>query len=101
MRQNAEAEHDTFLRKHDIQIPNYESLFVRKNRHHLPGLIYQFAITNNVDAILIGSRGRDAFSSLIVGSVAEGLIEHDQYLPLIVVKDKRDHMDLMEAITGL
>lgn len=71
---------------------------MRKNRHNLPAFIYQFALTHNVDAILIGSRGRDSFSSMIMGSVAESLIEHDQYLPLIVVKSKIDYMELTEAI---
>lgn len=101
MRENAIQEMEKFLKKYQLEIKNHSAHYTRCKDSHLPSALYQFAVANNVDAIVIGSRGRDSLSSFILGSVTEGLIEHDQYMPLIIVKSKKDHLGVMDAIQTL
>ena len=89
------------MKRHNIDLPKFECRYARMKQHNLPALIYQFAAANNIDAILVASKGRDSFSSMIIGSVAEGLIEGDQYWPLVIVKSKVDHLGLGEALLNL
>ncbi len=98
MKKNAEKEMELFIRKYEVNMPNLEAHYIRSKKKNLPSAIYQFAAANNIDAIIIGSRGRDSISHLILGSVAEGLIDHDQYMPLIITKSKTDHMNLLDTL---
>ena len=101
MKENAQSEMSQFLAEHKLEIKNHKPHYTRCKASHLPSALYQFAVANNVDAIVIGSRGRDNISSFLLGSVTEGLIEHDQYMPSIIVKSKKDHMGVLEAIQAL
>ncbi|MFY0686229.1 MAG: universal stress protein [Cyclobacteriaceae bacterium] len=101
MEQNARNQFDAFLKKHPLNLPNLVCHFERLDQQHVPSLIFQFSVANNVDAIILGSRGRDSFSNFIMGSVAEGLIDKDQYWPLIVLKSKTDHFGIGEALMGI
>lgn len=44
------------------------------------------AKTSNVDLIIVGDKGRNIFSSLLVGSVTEELFNQDMEVPLWIVK---------------
>lgn len=101
MMENAKSEMDHFLAEHKLEIKNHKPHYTRCKARHLPSALYQFAVANNVNAIVIGSRGRDSISNFLLGSVTEGLIEHDQYMPLIIVKSKTDHMGVLKAIQAL
>ena len=98
MKANAEKEQTNFLKKHNIAEDQFTPHFIRCKSSHLPSSIYQFAVANNVDAIVIGSRGRDSISALILGSVTEGLIEHELFMPLIIIKSKTDYMGLLDSL---
>jgi nucleotide-binding universal stress UspA family protein len=39
-----------------------------------------------VDLIIVGDKGRNTFSSLLIGSVTEELFNHDLEIPLWIVK---------------
>jgi universal stress protein A len=50
--------------------------------------IVKMANQLNIDLIIIGSHGRTGFSHLLLGSVAERVVEHAQ-CPVLVVKQRR------------
>lgn len=51
------------------------------------GAIVDYAESNHVDLIVIGTRGRSGFSRLLLGSVASGVITYSS-CPVLVVKRK-------------
>ena len=64
-------------------------------------MINRYALSNKVDMILIGSRGRDTLSSFVLGSMAEQLITKEHYLPMVIVKNKGASLKLWEALLHL
>lgn len=49
--------------------------------------IADFAADNDIDLIVVGSRGRSEFEKLILGSVAEGVIQMAECMVLLVKND--------------
>lgn|SRR5574341_971597 len=49
------------------------------------GSIVKFAEDNDIDLIVIGTRGRSKFSKLLLGSVASGVTQH-AHCPVLVVR---------------
>lgn len=48
--------------------------------------IYNYAIQNNKDLIIIGSKGKSGMTSFVLGRVALQLMQLDLHVPLVVVK---------------
>ncbi len=101
MRENAKKEARKFVEKHKFDLKNLDFEFACTNKIDLHVIINEYAVSHGVNAILIGSKGRNAFSNFILGSITESVIEHDQYLPVIVMKNKREGMSVMEALFEL
>ncbi|MBO6795353.1 MAG: universal stress protein [Balneolaceae bacterium] len=68
------------------------------NSNGVPYMINRFAFNQKIDAIVLGSRGGSTLSSFFLGRVTEALIDRDQYLPLIVVKNKGEDLKLWDAL---
>ncbi|HMQ63386.1 MAG TPA: universal stress protein [Flavilitoribacter sp.] len=49
--------------------------------------IYAYALQHKKDLIVIGSEGKGAVTTLLVGSVAIRLIKHDMHIPILVCRD--------------
>ena len=63
-----------------------------------PELIYDYAENNDIDLIIIGSKGRTDISSILMGSVAEKLVYLDSHIPVLIVKEKDENMGLFDAL---
>jgi len=48
--------------------------------------IYTYALRRQSDLIVVGSKGRNSMTTLVVGSVTIGLSNMDMYIPLLIVK---------------
>lgn len=59
------------------------------------------AQAENVNLIVIGSKGRTGLSSILIGSVAMKMIKHGTEIPLLVVKDKKENLGFLDAILRL
>jgi nucleotide-binding universal stress UspA family protein len=53
--------------------------------HSVTGTIVDYAKNNNVDLIVVGTRGQSRFKQLLVGSVANGVSQH-AHCPVLVVR---------------
>jgi nucleotide-binding universal stress UspA family protein len=52
---------------------------------NLVGAIVEYAELENIDLLVIGSRGLTGFKKLLVGSVASGVVTY-AHCPVLVVK---------------
>ena len=68
------------------------------NSNGIPYMINRFSFNQKIDAVVLGSRGGSTLSSFFLGRVTEALIDRDQYLPLIVVKNKGEDLKLWDAL---
>jgi nucleotide-binding universal stress UspA family protein len=48
--------------------------------------IYNYAIHNGADLIVLGNKGKTKDDTLLIGSVAEQMIAGDKHLPVLIVK---------------
>jgi len=64
--------------------------------------ICQYAAKNNYDLIVIGSRGLNTFSGLLLGSVSHRVI-HYAHCPVLLVKPYREvsYFDSPEMVSGI
>ncbi|MBT33713.1 MAG: universal stress protein UspA [Thalassobius sp.] len=63
--------------------------------------MYDFALVESFDAIVMGSKGRTGMASLLLGSTAEKLIEFNKSLPVFIVKNKKSNMSFIDALLKL
>lgn len=97
----AKARLDKFLSDKKIDINSFDMHFKLQKNDSIPYMINRFSFSNQVDAVIMGSRGRNTLSSFVLGSITEALIDRDQYLPLIIIKNKGRSMKLWDALLEL
>lgn len=101
MEQNSREEFKNFIEKFDTQGVSIKDEYSLDDDQNHADKISGFAFNKNAGLIVIGSRGRTAMASLILGSVAEKVISLHKETPLLIVKDKNENMDLIDAIFNL
>ncbi len=101
LKKNAEQELTMFLKENDINPSLFKMHYRLKKSDSIPYMINRFSFSNQIDAIVMGSRGRNTLSSFVLGSITEALIDRDQYLPLIVIKNKDKNLQLWDALLEL
>lgn len=99
--ENAKSEYRKFLDEYDVDADTVDMTFLLQSGDTIPTMINRYALSNKVDMILIGSRGRDTLSSFVLGSMAEQLITKEHYLPMVIVKNKGASLKLWEALLHL
>ena len=98
MRNNATKDADKFFNKHDIDRDHCEMKYTLSEDDKIHDELNDFAVQKDVDMILIGSQGRTAAASLLLGSVAEHVLHYDNHIPVFIVKKKNANMGLLEAL---
>jgi len=98
MRGNAIRDADKFFDKHDIDKELCEMRYTLSEDQEVHDELNDFAIDKDVDMIAIGSQGRTAAASLLLGSVAEQVLNYNNHIPVFIVKKKNANMGLLEAI---
>jgi nucleotide-binding universal stress UspA family protein len=87
---NAEAETETILRDAVQRVPDGVSVSTVLSRDPLrPALIHQI-IEGRHDLVVMGSRGRGALRSAVLGSVSHYALDHSP-VPLLILHADPDH----------
>lgn len=97
----AESRLSAFLKTNNIDKDSFTMHYKLQKSDSIPYMINRFSFSNQVDAVIMGSRGRNTLSSFVLGSITEALIDRDQYLPLIIIKNKGRSMKLWDALLEL
>lgn len=98
MKGHAENDYRKFLKKlgkDEQEIPCTFSLLRNGNPAKA---IYRHAVKEQVSMIVMGSKGRTAAASALLGSTAERLAHYDKNIPLLIVKDKNENISFLEAL---
>lgn len=92
----ARKEYDKFLKKHHL--PEYNCLFLLKHDGNEGRFIIKVAKENEADMILMGSRGRTASAAVLLGSIAEKLVNVNNEVPTLIFKKKGETMNFLDAL---
>lgn len=98
MRQNAEDSFDEFISQYDTKGAKIKAKYELDKKGNIAKRIYQFSVKEKASAIVIGSKGRTQAAAILLGSIAEKLVKLNAQIPLIVVKQRRHNMDILEAL---
>lgn len=98
MKENARREYETYTESLDTKGVKITCHYVLDEHNNPAEKIYQFAVKQKANLIVLGSKGRTAMASIILGSVSEKVINYNKHLPMMVVKDKARNMDFVDAL---
>lgn len=101
MLENATKEGNKFLKDIDTKGVKVHMDYVLNAHDNISSLLMQKAKDIKADMVVIGARGRTDTAALVLGSVAERLIEMNDEIPLLVVKKKDKTFGFWEAIKRL
>lgn len=101
MKNNSKKTFQKFVEGYDTKDITIDAKFELDKRDSISKKIYQFAVKEQANTIVIGSKGRTQAAAILLGSIAEKLIQLNTQLPLIVVKQRRHNMDFLEALMKL
>jgi len=96
MEQNAKEDAKTFWQELGLDAP--EMQYVYDVDKEPAKCIVDFAEENKIDLLVIGSKGRTAAASILMGSVAKEVSQLLQTVPLMILKQKNKNMDLLDAL---
>jgi nucleotide-binding universal stress UspA family protein len=94
----ADREYRRFLKPLSLtsaQVPCHYSI---EDGQGIPHHIHTHAIRLQPDLIVVGSKGRTDAAALLLGSVAERLIQDDQQIPVVVLKNKERTKNLLDLL---
>lgn len=75
-----------------------DCLFISEQEKHVSKTIYNQAVYQSADLMVIGYKGKTSDSELLIGSVAERLIAHDKSIPVLIAKDIPDKKNVTKII---
>lgn len=96
MESNAKDEAKEFLKKANIDDVDIEYLYDEKKKP--AKTLIEHIRNKKSDLLVLGSKGKTDAASIIVGSVAEELIDNVYDMPILITKDKTKDFDIGEAI---
>lgn len=101
MKSNAYEDAVEFLQRSELKASDVEIELTLDEDDDPAGQSYALAEEKNADLIVIGSKGRTGLASILLGSVADKMIQYDSKIPLMVVKDKKENLDFLQALLKL
>ncbi len=101
MRHNAEKRYKLFIDKFEGKNINVKPKFCLDIDGSAAKIIYNIALVENADLIVMGSRGRTSMAAAFLGSTTEKLLMHNLSIPTLVLKSKVQNMGFFEALLKL
>lgn len=93
---HAENDFKKFVKKYLEK--SFECHFILDDERHAGELIIDSAKEHGTDLIIMGSKGRTASASILLGSVAEKLVQANNEIPMLILKKKGENMGFFEAL---
>ncbi len=101
MEENAKKESKKFFDSNDLREDVCEMRYQLSEDAKIDDELFGFAQQKDVDLMIVGTRGRTAAASILLGSVAERLLEYRTNIPLFIVKEKNSNMNFLEALLSI
>ncbi|WP_224999824.1 universal stress protein [Cesiribacter sp. SM1] len=101
MCQHARSDYQKFLKKLPEHYQDLPCVFTLDNNHDPVKEIFDQAVREQADLVVMGSKGKSAAAAALMGSVAERFAEHNRSIPLLIVKDKNENIGFLQALFRL
>ncbi|ELR69777.1 universal stress protein family [Fulvivirga imtechensis AK7] len=98
MKGHAYKDAEKFLQRANIKATDIEIVLTLDEDDDPAGQAYKLATEKGTDFIVIGSKGRTGMAAVLLGSVADKMTRYDTDIPLLVVKDKKENLNFLQAL---
>lgn len=96
MRENAEKRYEKKVKPKLDSALKVEATFSYDKQQSHSDLIMQQADNVNADLIVIGAKGRTFATAILLGSVTEKLLQKNDHIPTLVIKEKDKDFNILE-----
>ena len=96
MLENVKKDFKNFLDEN--KLPDLSCTFILHDKKDEAENIMDFARSIQTDLLIVGSRGRSRSAAVLLGSVAEKLVNSNHDIPMLVMKEKGENMSFLEAL---
>lgn len=101
LQQHAEATFKKFIRKIDTKGIPITPIYTKDNDDNPVHEIVEAAVLHQADGIIIGAKGKTASTALLIGSMAERLIQFNTRLPLLLVRPKGKNAGILDYLVEI
>ena len=98
MLEHAAKEYDKFLKKVAKPKPKIRCEYTKDEGQDISQKIYDLAVKERANLIVVGSKGLTNTASFLIGSTAEKLTSYDKTIPLLIFKDKEENFGLLDIL---
>lgn len=98
IRKHTETNFENYLKKENISLSELDVEYIDDDKGVPSKIILEYAKSHKFDLLIIGSKGRTALSSVLLGSVAVKIVESELEIPILVVKTGDANLNLIDAI---
>jgi nucleotide-binding universal stress UspA family protein len=100
MRDHLEEKYEKFKNSLDGLDIDPECEFTLAEGKEIAKKVYDNVVQKQVDLIVAGSAGRSKAAAYFSGSVADRFAQYSFGVPLLIVKDKKKNMGMLDALLG-
>lgn len=101
MRQHAEKDFQRLISRVDTKGVKITPVYSLDDNDNLASDVYDLANEIKPDGIVIGAKGRTAAASLLLGSMAEKLINSKMAFPLLIIRPRGKSAGLLETFRDI
>lgn len=99
MENHSRMDMEKFLKKYHHQ--HFDCVFKLRNKKSVCDLTIEEAKNRHMDLIILGSRGRTSSAAILLGSTAEKLVQANNEIPMLILKQKGENMTAFEALSKI
>ena len=101
MEKHAREHYAKFIKQLPEEYQHIECVFTLDDNNDPLQEIYDQAVREQADMVVVGSKGKTAAAAALMGSVADRLAQHNKSIPLLIVKDKNENIGFLQALLRL
>lgn len=98
MEHHAKIDFKKFIKEIDVKGLRIDEEYTLDRDDDPVNDIYHMALEKQVDAIIVGAKGRTATTAIFLGSMAERLIQLNAKVPMLVVRPKGKNAGIIDLI---
>ncbi len=98
MHENSQHEANDFLKQMNLDSSKCKVALSLDDDDEPSDKIYIEAEKNKADIIIIASKGRTGLANILLGSVADKILQVKGKIPVLVIKDKKQNLGFLDAL---
>jgi nucleotide-binding universal stress UspA family protein len=98
MRNHAQNDMKRFLTENEVPESEVQLVYNLNKDGNAATQIYETALNNQADLVVMSSKGRSGLASVMIGSVTEKMIDKIKKIPLLILKDEKENISFIDAL---